>query len=449
MRRDIAIKTANLEQTAWNRTWLIVIFLFLISLSLRGGYLVGHGPELGGDTEDYLRLANSISNRGVYAYESVLSLTVSMTSTTPTIRRPPVYPLFLALLGGWDEPSPIVVIITQVILDSLIASLIFIAAKQITGSVISLGAGLLYALNPGAVVACIKIMSESFFTLLLFGSVILIAFGVARNKLVITGLGGAILGASALCRSVALPLPVSFALALLLLPGLNRRKHHIALITFCSVLIIVPWSVRCSLISNSIVFVQGASAIQFYVASRSDLDQKRYAELYDAIFGPDTKDPYGRKVREAKNSAEIVESDRIGFRLALENVKAAPAGYLFSRIRSFPHLFLTSFDDFTGVHASFGELIKNPNWLKLSIKIIFLLIFSAIPFLLAVIGSSKSRTSPIIMLCAVVWIYNWLVHIPMWIEYRFWHPVVPCLLVCSAVGVKKLLSSSVYGHYRQ
>ncbi len=453
MRRNRTIKTVDFEQSSLatnrKRTGLTVISLFLISLCLRGGYLAGHGPELGGDTEDYLRLANSITNRGVYAYESVLSLTVSMTPTTPTIRRAPVYPVFLALLGGWNEPSPQIVVITQVILDSLVASFIFLAARNIAGFGLSLVTGLLYALNPGAAVASIKIMSESLFTILLFGSVILIASGLARDKLVLTGLGGAVLGISILCRAVALFLPLLFAVSLLFVPGLSRRRHHIFSILFCSVLVIFPWSIRCSMVANNIVPVQGASAIQFYVASRSDLDQKRYAELYDTIFGPTTKDPYGRKVREAKNSAEIVESDSLGLRLAVENVKADPVRYLISRMKSFPHLFLTSFDDFTGVHASFGELFKNPNWLKLIIKITLLMVFSALPFLFAVVGASRGRTNPVIMLCAVVWVYNWLIHIPMWIEYRFWHPVVPCLLICSAVGMKKLISSDIYGRYRQ
>jgi hypothetical protein len=262
-------------------------------------------------------------------------------------------------LGGWDEPSPKIVVITQVILDSLIASLVFLAVRSVTGFKLSFAVALLYALNPGAVITCIKIMSESLFTFLLFGSVVLIGFGIAKDKLSMTGAGGVVLGGAILCRAIALPLPLLFAALLFFVPGIKRRIRHISLIVCCAALIVAPWSIRCSVVAKNLVLVQGASAIQFYVSSRSDLDQKRQAELYDAIFGPSTTDPYGRKVREAKNSAEIVESDRLGLSLAVENVKADPHRYLVSRMKSFPHLFLNSFDTFSGVNASFGESYRS------------------------------------------------------------------------------------------
>jgi hypothetical protein len=422
-------------------TRFVVIALILASLSLRCGYFAGHGPELGGDTGDYLRLANNLSTNGIYGYESPLSFTVSMSSDTPTIRRPPVYPFFLALLGGWSEPSPVVVVVFQIILDSVIASFIFLALRAVAALWLSLIGALLYALNPEAVITSIKVMSESLFTFLLFSSVTLIALGLARDKLVATAMGAVLLGIAILCRSVALPLPLLFAISLCFIHSLKRRKLHATLIICLASLVVIPWTIRCSRLADSLVLVQGASAIQFYVASRSDLDQKRHAELYDKVFGSTTTDPYGRKVREATNSAEIAQSDQLGYRLALENIKADPKRYLSSRARSFPHLFLTSFDTFTGVDTSFGYLWRNPDFTRLSIKISLLMLFSAIPFFLALLGVLECRKHPVIMLCSIVWIYNWLVHIPLWIEYRFWHPVVPCLFVCSAVGIGKLLSS--------
>jgi hypothetical protein len=415
-----------------------VIGLILASLSLRAGYFAVHGPELGGDTGDYLRLANSISTKGIYGYESSLSITVSMGADTPTIRRPPVYPFLLALLGGWSEPSPVVVVIFQLILDSVIASLIFLTLRVVVAAWLSVAGALLYALNPEAVIACLKVMSESLFTFLLFSSVTLIGFGLVRDKLVLTATGSALLGIAILCRAIAIPLPLCFAFSLYFIHGLKRRRFHAILIICGAALIVTPWAIRCSRLADSLVLVQGASAIQFYVASRSDLDQKRHAELYDAIFGSSTTDLYGRKVREATNSAEIAESDRLGYRLALENIKAHPKSYLISRARSFPHLFLTSFDTFTGINTSFGELWRNPDPIRLSIKISLLMLFSAMPFLLAVVGALECRKHPITMLCSIVWVFNLLAHIPLWIEYRFWHPVVPCLFVCGAVGAGKL-----------
>lgn len=418
---------------------IVICALFLLSLSLRMGFLIGHGPEVGGDTGDYLRLANNITRTGIFGLESDLSFTVSMAADTPTIRRAPTYPLFLALIGGWAEPTALPVVIVQVVLDSFIASLIFLAARNVVGVRLSLVCALLYALNPGAVIASIKVMSESLFTFILFASIALIGIGTAKDKLSMTGIGGIILGMAILCRAIAEPLPLLFALSLFCLPAVAHRLRHGLMLIFCACLVVVPWAIRCSRVAGSLVVVQGASSIQFYAASRSDLDQKRHAELYDAIFGPATTDRYGLKMRQARNSAEIVEADKLGYQLAFENIKSNPQRYLISRLRSFPYLFLHSFDDFTGLNASFGELLGDKVIPKLLIKLGLLVIFSAAPFLLAIVGISMLRAHPLIMFCSIVWIGNWLVHLPMWIEYRFWHPVVPCLLICAAVGVEKIL----------
>lgn len=422
------------------RAKFVLFYVFAVALSLRIGFLIGHGPGLGGDTEDYLRLTNNLTTTGIYGFDSPLSFTVSMKASIPTIRRPPTYPFFLALIGGWSEPNPLIVIIVQVFLDSAIAVFIFVLARVLVDLRLALVTALLYALNPGAVVISNRLMSESLFTFLLFSSIALISIGLAKERMIITGIGGLVLGCAILCRAIALPLPFLLAASFFFIPRLTTRMRQGALLVFCAALIVVPWSIRCSRVAGSIVLVQGLSAIQFYIPSRSDVSQQRHAELYGEVFGPSTTDPYGRRLREATTPADVVEADRVGFKQTIENIKANPKRYIRSRMKSFPYLFLTSFDTFTGINRSFGVLLKNRDLFRLSIKVLLMMSFSVIPFLFALLGLSEIRRHPIIMLCAIVWTYNWFVHIPMWIEYRFWHPVVPCLLICSAVGMKRLIT---------
>lgn len=426
------------------RTTYIVAGLFTAGLCLRLSYLWLQGPALGGDAGDYLGLAHNITSTGVYGLESPTSITVSMAATTPTIRRAPAYPVFLALIGLWKEPTPLRAALVQIILDSIISTLIFLTASMVVKRRLAMIAALLYALNPGAIIISVKIMSESLFTFLLFGAVILIGWGIAKDRVTVTGLGGVVLGIAILCRAIAIPLPVMFVASLLFMNHLANRIRHSVVILTCVTVVVAPWSIRCSITAGSLVTVQGASAINFYIPSRSDLNQQRDGELYAVLFGPSTNDLYGRKLREATTSAEIVQADRIGYIQAVENIKFDPKRYLISRLQSFPHLFMTSHDNFTGINTSFRSLLKSPNVLHLCIKTALLVIFSALPLILATLGMSEVKKHPIIMLCTLVWMYNLLVHIPMWIEYRFWHPVVPCLLICAAAGAAKALSSRFF-----
>jgi 4-amino-4-deoxy-L-arabinose transferase-like glycosyltransferase len=426
------------------RTKYILAGLFVVGLCLRLSYLWLHGPALGGDAGDYLGLAHNITSTGLYGLESPTSITVSMAATTPTIRRAPTYPVFLALIGLWKEPTPLRAALVQIILDSIISTLIFLTARIVVKRWLAIIAALLYALNPGAIITSVKIMSESLFTFLLFGAVILIGWGIAKDKVVVTGLGGIVLGIAILCRAIAIPLPVMFIVSLLFMHHLANRIRHSVIVLACATVVLAPWSIRCSIIAGSLVTVQGASAINFYIPSRSDLNQQRDGELYAVLFGPSTNDLYGRKLRGATTSAEIVQADRVGYVQAIENIKLNPQRYLISRLQSFPHLFMTSHDNFTGINTSFWSLLKSPNVLHLCIKTTLLMVFSALPLIFAILSVSGVKKHPIVMLCMMVWMYNLLIHIPMWIEYRFWHPVVPCLLICGAVGVTKTLSSRFF-----
>lgn len=82
------------------------------------------------------------------------------------------------------------------------------------------------------------------------------------------------------------------------------------------------------------------------------------------------------------------------------------AAYLNSRAHSFPHLFLTSFDEFTGINQSFGSLMAERNWLLFGTKSILLILFSMIPFLSVVPGVIGAQQHLTARLCATVWIYT-------------------------------------------
>ena len=283
------------------------------------------------------------------------------------------------------------------------------------------------------------IFSETLFTVVLVSAVVALAIGLRRNRPEFTGVGGAAIGLAALCRPIALLLPFGFLSVLMLMPSLPRRLLHGALLLGCMVLAITPWAVRCSRVSHQLVLVQGASAINFYWPTLVDVDQRNYPLIISRFRAS----PYGQYFAAARTPEQMLEADRVGLRQALQNVRAHPAKYLASRVRSFPYLFLSSFGEFTGIKQSFGAVLDQRAALLLAIKLVLLLLFSVTPFLLAVIGLTQARRNAAGALCAAVWVYTWLIHLPMWIEHRFWIPVAPFLLVNAVAGAHLLLGRSI------
>src|SRR4029078_4164966 len=163
-----------------------------------------------------------------------------------------------------------------------------------------------------------------------------------------------------------------------------------------------------------------------YIASHSELNQQDQEALWTWFA---TEDEYGRRVSGTHSATEIDAADQKAIPAALQNIRAHPREYVVSRFVSFPYLFLTSFDSFTGINTSFRENWRRGNHGQLILKLTFLVCFSLIPLLLALIGVSRGRRELSTLLVAVVWIFFLLVHLPLWVEYRFWVPAIPFMLM--------------------
>jgi hypothetical protein len=169
------------------------------------------------------------------------------------------------------------------------------------------------------------------------------------------------------------------------------------------------------------VFVHSPSAAQFYVPTRTDLYGLHEAELWQAL----KTDSYFLSVNGS--APEVAKADKKGFAMGLKNIAANPSDYVIQRVKSYPYLFLSSFDQFSGASSW-----KTGFWIKIPL----LIIFSLIPLGLSFFGIRHNKVT---LLCASVWILTMLVHLPLWIEYRFWIPALPFQVVSATVGLYKLI----------
>jgi hypothetical protein len=206
-----------------------------------------------------------------------------------------------------------------------------------------------------------------------------------------------------------------------------RRWPHAAVVLAGAVLVLAPWAARSSLLAGQFVLVQGASGFNIYIPTRTDLNQANEAAIYEAF----RSDPCGIRFGAGVTPRALAEADGYCSSLALDRIRANPAAYFGSRLRTVPLLVVTSF----GVGGALTDLSAAGRYTDVAAKVLLIVMFSLAPLLLGLIGAWRGRTDPVVALAAATWIYALAVHAPLWIEPRFWYPFFPFVLITAAAAL--------------
>ena len=192
------------------RLSVIVVSVFVVALAVRLSVLAVMLPQLKPDQNpDYYRELgrNILAGKGFVA-------AAPDGRELPNINRPPGYPLFLAGLMAVTGDRLGVLLAANCVLAALACGVtVVLAARWLPwrGAAI---AGLIAALDPNSVLRCCLVMTEMLFTLLVLAGVCVLVW--RREKTWAWGLVGVLWGLAALCRAIAVMLPlVAVAAALL------------------------------------------------------------------------------------------------------------------------------------------------------------------------------------------------------------------------------------------
>ena len=222
------------------RTVVALIAILLVAFALRLGFaagVVGLSRIGKGDEADYHVIARHLAEgRG-------------FTDPTGHVtgRRPPLYPVLLAVLyrvGGVHKSHARLV---QVLLGVAVVLLVFALARQRFGATVGLAAAAIAAYNPFLVFISGYILTENLFMTLLLAA--LVVFGPpARERTARRSLAaGALLGLATLTRPTGLPMAAWVAAsapwALRDLPW-RRRVRDAALVAATCLVVVAPWMVR-------------------------------------------------------------------------------------------------------------------------------------------------------------------------------------------------------------
>lgn len=407
--------------------WRQLLLVGGIALSCRIVLLILY-HRVSFDLTDYDRLAtNLLSGNG-------FSLSVQE-PYLPSVRRPPGYPMLLsgiyALFGVHNFTAALIV---QECLDSGIAVITYLIGRRWTGEprVASL-AGLLYAIHPLPGYSAATLQSETLFTLLLAGSVLLLMNGSRRKRLASFVWGGVLLGAAVLTRVV----PFLFGLFFLAGSSFFHRRRLADLrrpVVYCLVpaLIVALWTTRNYLALGVMIPVHAQGVGLFYMATMgydSQLDETAHYALVRS-------DPLIIAMERASTGQEIREAERAVLVRAVENIKADPLRYLVSRATTYPRLFLNSGNYLFAAPVSFGRAFSEGRWGTLVLKVLLLLVLSALPVAAAMFTLLHRRFWDYQgFILASYPLYTAAFFLPMWIEQpRFSVPTYPFLLTLAAKG---------------
>jgi hypothetical protein len=399
-----------------------LLLIFALALAARLGFLAVRGTFEAPDTAEYRLLAHNVLRFHTFSMNERPPI-------APAIRRPPVYPIFLASLMTVSD-SPIAPAIAQSILDALVAVMIGLIASRVVRWPFAIAVALFYALHPGPISATASILSDMVFTALLCAAALFALMVTERVSPILAVCSGAAFGLAALSRSIGVIYLIVVVCVLLV-----RRFRRIAVIvTISAIIVIAPWIIRSSRLAGRFVLIQAPSSFGWYLPSLWWLDQNDEPGIWRYYLSGG--DPYGQRLEAAKTPAEVMRADDFGRKQTIVNIRKNPRRYIGSRVRAFPHLFLNTFDPFTGINRSIGDVVRAHDFGVLAIKLTLMLFFSALPMAAACLGLPASRRTLAASMAAAIWLITLAFHVPVWIEYRYWLPALPFQLVTAALGIQ-------------
>jgi 4-amino-4-deoxy-L-arabinose transferase-like glycosyltransferase len=405
----------------------ILLSVALTAFAIRLTYNAAKVSTDGPDSVQYRALAQNLRAHHAFSLDSSPPF-------GPTIRRAPLYPLFLALVAGsGDGISGERARTWQAVLDSLVAAMICLILHGLVRLRWAVAAGMVYAFHPAAMLYASSILSESLFTFLATLAVTILLFGIRRDTLFWIFAAGLLMGLAALARPVAAPFFIIVAAAIWWSRRSIRRPVAMAAVFSAATLaVMTPWIVRSSVAAGRFVLVNATGPVNFALATAAEpwsLNDQSSIWQTEHYW---RENPCGHALREARTPPESARADQLCLQVALQDLRKNPRYYIRNRISQLVHFPLTSFDVATGNATSFQTALQQRAWTVLSMKLGLFTLFSLVPLLAGVAGLFVARGAVEKTLCGALWLFTIVIHLPGYLEYRYFFPAVPMLLITAA-----------------
>jgi 4-amino-4-deoxy-L-arabinose transferase-like glycosyltransferase len=347
-----------------------VLVLLLIGGAMRAAFAFRAPPlYVGGDSATYLLPGFDLARGNGFA---------------PILKRPPLYPLFVALsivLMG-EDPHGLAFLqhllgLGTVVLTYWVARAVFSGAGGLlAGRLAGLVAGLLVAVNGTLIVYEHYVMSETLCTFLLAAAALALVLGARRGSWRLYALGGLMLALATLDRAAAeLLLPVVPLAALIHHRGIRPVARYTSAMLAGFGVLILPWMLVTWVQAGSLgasglgeaLFWRGTREtpmlINRAVGRPSDVADPTRTQArrlaYNRVFEDELPSDIAVLIQERFGYSEA-EADGILRDVAIELLAREPDLYVQSSLGLFGEL-LVGTEQFLGGQGKSGGVIRFPN----------------------------------------------------------------------------------------
>jgi len=239
------------SNSAW-RNHLVLLGIILVGLVIRLGFLmiIAEYPDRGmrPDSESYLKPAISLVSSGIYPPDNG--------------KRPPMYPLFIALIYFLGGQNQVLIMAAQILLDTVTICLTYVLASRFFPRPVALVGALIMAINIDSITYDFYYLSETLSTFFTLVALLTWVKGNQEDRRGWLMIGALFMGLSVLTRPITLYLPAVLICWRLFMRERPIRERLIDAgayaVTF--LLILSPWVIR----NYSVIGLPTVSTISHY-----------------------------------------------------------------------------------------------------------------------------------------------------------------------------------------
>jgi hypothetical protein len=218
---------------------------------------------------------------------------------------------------------------------------------------------------------------------------------------------------------------------MLIFPVIRKDWKNYLIMFALTLIISAPWMIRNSMLLDRVTLTQSSGFGTNLLVGTID----------GPLWGGDiwtliNNDP----ILQPTEGLNEAEQDRLRMKTAIDRITENPTHWIKIRFKYYPKLFLDSGDYILGnYNIAIGQALRDGNYFVVLFKVVFILM-NLLFYGLAVIGyilaERKILLLPYIFLFPI---FLALLHIPMWIETRYFLPAVPFVCIISAFGIQQIL----------
>ena len=332
---------------------------------------------------------------------------------SPTQQRPPVYPIFLAVVYFLFGHSFLWVKISQAVLDTFTVFILYNISKKYFDEKTSLLVALVLALYPPLIVYNGVIGSEICFTFFLALTLFVLINAVSGNSIKFYGISGFMLGITTLCRSTTIFYPV-FLFIIFLITKSKNIVRNISIILIFYIIAILPWTVRNYFTFGSFSPIAAGGGGLFWGGTQEMFDGKAPQQGVDYYYPELSKMP-------------LHQRDVIVIKKGLESIYNSPFIYIKLTLKKFVRI----------IFQPVGQVLTGERHPLLG-KVLYLIHFVLLMF--AVVGFilSKSIWQDLMPVISII-IYVILMHTLLASIPRYRLPIEPYIVLFAVYGFLSLI----------